>query len=68
MDEVGNRRHGVVLPHNYWPKRKWDEVFSRLHLRVVAWHSRLGLYPAVADWVFGHGLHFVARLEHEEPR
>src|SRR5262249_30669359 len=27
MDRVGNERHGVVLPYNYWPKRKWLEAF-----------------------------------------
>ncbi len=68
MDEVGNRRHGVTLPYNYWPKAKWEEAFGMLHLRVAAWHSRLGLYPVVANWVFGRGLHFIALLEHEERR
>ncbi|HWE36605.1 MAG TPA: methyltransferase domain-containing protein [Isosphaeraceae bacterium] len=63
MDDVGNARHGVALPHNYWPRRRWHEAFAALGLSVVAWRDDLGLYPRPADWVFGRSLHFVARLE-----
>ena len=62
MDRIGNRRHHVALPHNYWQKRKWLDAFQRLGLTVRSWKSRLGLYPAPADWVFGRSLHFVACL------
>jgi SAM-dependent methyltransferase len=62
MDRIGNRRHNVALPHNYWQKRKWLDAFQRLGLTVRNWKSRLGLYPAPADWVFGRSLHFLARL------
>jgi SAM-dependent methyltransferase len=68
MDEVGNRRHGVVLPYNYLPRKTWDRAFELLRLQPTIWHSRLNLYPAIANWLFGRGLHFVARLEHKEPR
>lgn len=63
MDRVGNLRHGVRLPYNYWPRARWDAAFAELRLRPVVWESHLGLYPAPADWVFGRGLHFAARLE-----
>src|SRR3954471_11775238 len=26
MDEVGNARHGVALPYNYWPRARWMEA------------------------------------------
>jgi SAM-dependent methyltransferase len=63
MDYVGNARHGVVLPYNYWTKQRWDEAFRELGWSVAAWTKRLGLYPWPASWVFGRSLHFVARLE-----
>jgi SAM-dependent methyltransferase len=63
MDWVGNARHGVVLPYNYWPARRWAESFAALGLRPAESRNRLGLYPPPADWIFGRGLHFVALLE-----
>lgn len=63
MDRVGNRRHGVLLPYNYWTRERWLDEFARLGLEVVSWNDRLGLYPAVASWLFERDLHFVARLE-----
>ena len=63
MDWVGNARHGVSLPNNYWPERRWRETFGSLGLTISEWHTELGLYPKVADLVFGRSLHFVARLE-----
>lgn len=65
MDYVGNARHGVVLPYNYWSKAQWDKAFGDLGLRVAVWKKDLGLYPWPASWVFGRSLHFVARLEPE---
>lgn len=62
MDQVGNRRHSVVLPYNYWPRARWDEAFRGLGLGVEEWRQRLGLYPWPADLVFGRSLHFIARL------
>jgi SAM-dependent methyltransferase len=62
MDWVGNARHGVALPYNYWPRRRWQEAIDRLGMRVEAWESRIGLYPWWARWVFERKLHFVARL------
>lgn len=63
MDRVGNRRHGVLLPYNYWTRERWLDEFARLGLEVASWNDRLGLYPAVASWLFERDLHFVARLE-----
>jgi SAM-dependent methyltransferase len=62
MDRVGNARHGVELPYNYWPPGRWSSAFAELGLAVEAWSSRLGLYPWPADYLFGRSLHFVARL------
>jgi SAM-dependent methyltransferase len=63
MDWVGNARYGVSLPFNYWPRTRWVDAFSTLALNPVVWKSKLGLYPGLADYVFGRSLHFVARLE-----
>jgi len=63
MDWVGNARHGVPLPYNYWTRAKWDAAFRELNRVPGYWKRDLGLYPAPADWVFGRSLHFVARLD-----
>jgi SAM-dependent methyltransferase len=63
MDRVGNARHGVVLPYNYWPRERWTSAFEELRLRRGTYIDRLHLYPIPADWVFGRSLHFVARLD-----
>jgi SAM-dependent methyltransferase len=65
MDYVGNAHHGVALPYNYWPRRRWDEAFRDLGWVVRAWKDDLRLYPKPADWIFGRSLHFIARLEPE---
>ena len=63
MDRVGNARHGVALPYNYWTRRHWLETMGRLGLMVSVWQEDLRLYPAWADWLFGRSLHFVARCD-----
>jgi SAM-dependent methyltransferase len=63
MDWVGNARHGVVLPYNYWPKERWKEAFEELQLQIGFWKRDLGLYPPPASWLFGRSLHFLARLD-----
>lgn len=63
MDRVGNARHGVVLPYNYWTRQQWTDAAKQLDLTVGTWVSDLDLYPAWADWAFGRSLHFVARLD-----
>jgi len=62
MDDVGNVRFGVALPHNYWRRAQWTDAFAALGLTVESMRTDLHLYPAPADWVFGRGLHFMARL------
>jgi SAM-dependent methyltransferase len=62
MDWVANRRHGIALPYNYWPRQKWFETFAQLGLTVRVWKTKLGLYRPLG-WLFGRGLHFVARLD-----
>jgi len=63
MDWVGNARHGVPLPYNYWTLAKWQRVFGELGLTVNFWESNLKLYPFPADLIFGRSLHFIAKLE-----
>jgi SAM-dependent methyltransferase len=62
MDDVGNRRYGVVLPHNYLRPHQWKEAFAELELSVEHMDQRLGLYPWPFSLVFDRHLHFVARL------
>ncbi len=62
MDDIGNRRFGVSLPHNYWTEERWRRTFRDLDLRCDAWIPKLGLYPVPLDWIFGRSLHFVALL------
>jgi len=67
MDWVGNARHGVALPYNYWPRKKWHEAIESLGLAIAEWRSDLGLYPWPASWLFDRSLHFIARLD-RQPR
>ncbi len=63
MDRVGNCRHNVALPHNYWSLKQWQAAFDEIGLRAAQWISQLHLYPIPADWIFGRSLHFLALLE-----
>jgi SAM-dependent methyltransferase len=63
MDQVGNRRFGVRLPHNYWPEQRWRNAFKALGLAAKSWQPRLGLYPWPASLIFDRNLHFIVRLE-----
>ena len=62
MDKVGNARHGINLPFNYWTETHWLEVFRSLGLNVSTWIKQLGLYPLPVNWLFGRSLHFLAVL------
>jgi hypothetical protein len=62
MDWVGNARHGVALPYNYWSSDRWARAFADLGLRLEIHERNLGLYAPGLDQVFGGGLHFIARL------
>jgi SAM-dependent methyltransferase len=64
VDEVGNRRHGVALPHHYLTARQWRGAIDRLGLTPAVWEvGGLGLYPWPASVVFGGRLHVLARLD-----
>ena len=62
MDWVGNARHGVALPYNYWTPAEWHRAFEKLGLAVISWESNLRLYAFPADLIFGRSLHFIAIL------
>ncbi|MFQ6016988.1 MAG: class I SAM-dependent methyltransferase [Kiloniellaceae bacterium] len=66
MDWVGNAPHGIPLPYNYWPERRWRDAFKRIGLTPSVWLSELRLYPPPAAWFFNRSLHFIARLERTE--
>jgi SAM-dependent methyltransferase len=63
MDRVGNARHGVALPYNYWPRQKWMQAFDLLDLKIGVWKHRLKLYPQPASLLFDRSLHYLARLD-----
>ena len=63
MDWVGNAPHGVALPYNFWPERRWREAFARVGLAPAVWQGELGLYPPPASWLFDRSLHFITRLD-----
>ncbi|MCG8584022.1 MAG: class I SAM-dependent methyltransferase, partial [Pirellulales bacterium] len=62
MDRVGNARHGVALPYNYWPKQRWLNAFDELGLNIELWIDRLGLYPWPGGAIFERSLHYLTRL------
>ncbi len=63
MDYVGNARHGVSLPYNYWTEKQWQAAQAELRVKPAILIRDLRLYPAAADAVFGANLHFMARFE-----
>ena len=63
MDRVGNTRHGVALPYNYWRREQWQQEFHRVGLSPVIWKDSLRLYPWPASLLFDRSLHFVSRLD-----
>lgn len=67
MDYVGNARHGVVLPYDYWPLLKWQAMFRQLTLTPVSWQTKLFLYPFPLSLWFDRSLHFIAVLQPAEP-
>jgi len=64
MDDVGNRRHGVALPHHYLSGPQWRTAIEHVGLKPAVWEvGGLGLYPWPASLVFGGRLHVLARLD-----
>jgi len=68
MDRVGNARHGVALPGNYWSEQEWRRAFDNLGLSVASWTTDVPLYPLWAAWLFGNRLHCVASIEKDGHR
>ncbi|MFL5886421.1 MAG: methyltransferase domain-containing protein [Thermoleophilaceae bacterium] len=62
MDWVGNARHGVPLPYDFWTQQQWRDAFAQLGVRPEAVTRRLGLYPWPASLLFEKRMHFVLRL------
>ncbi len=62
MDWVGNAKHNVALPYNYWSAQQWTNALNSLNLQTEVWIKDLGLYPKPADWIFGRSLHFIAKF------
>ena len=63
MDWVGNSRHGVQLPFNYWSEAEWRSAWDRCGIRPVTILRHLRLYPFPLSLIFETDLHFVAMLE-----
>lgn len=68
MDQVGNARHGVALPYNYWSQPRWFEAVDAIGLKILTWKTNLGLYPRPARWLFDRSLHFIARLDIDQAK
>jgi SAM-dependent methyltransferase len=62
MDQIGNRRFGVVLTYDYWCIARWQQVFRELGWELEYWTDGLGLYPFPINLVFERSLHFIAKL------
>jgi SAM-dependent methyltransferase len=67
MDWVGNARHGVALPYNYWSKVAWTAAFDELRLHTREMKFKLDLYPIPLAWFFDRSLHFIALCERGNP-
>jgi len=61
LDYAGNADHGVALPYNYMSEKQWVEFEALLKIKVMTKTKKLDLYPWPVNWVFGSGLHFLAR-------
>jgi SAM-dependent methyltransferase len=62
MDRVGNARHGVSLPYNYWRYDQWLEAIARIDGTIEVWRDRLGIYWGPLGLLFDRSLHFIARI------
>jgi len=65
MDWVGNRRHGVSVPDDYWPRNRWEEAFERSGLEVETLRT-VALFAPPLTWIFDRGLHFAAVLRRRD--
>jgi SAM-dependent methyltransferase len=63
MDWVGNARHDVPLPYNFFTRTQWEEAFDELGLAASQRRERFGLYPWPATLLFERRMHFACRLK-----
>jgi SAM-dependent methyltransferase len=63
MDWVGNARHDVPLPYNFFTRTQWEEAFDELGLAESQRRERFGLYPWPATLLFERRMHFACRLK-----
>jgi SAM-dependent methyltransferase len=62
MDRVGNARHGVALPYNYWRKEQWLEAIAGIGGTIEEWRDQLGIYWGPLSLLFDRSLHFITRI------
>ncbi len=62
LDWVGNARHGVALPYDYWKPSQWREELQKAGLSASQWETSLHLYPWPASMLFDRSLHFIAKM------
>jgi SAM-dependent methyltransferase len=67
MDWVGNAPHGVARPGRYVRSEDWTRLAEEAGLRVAARMRLDGLYPPVAESVFGRRAHVLLTLVPSEP-
>ena len=63
MDFVGNAPHGVERPYKYFNRAQWASAYREAGLLPAETKTRLLLYPAWADPIFGRSLHFISRCD-----
>jgi SAM-dependent methyltransferase len=62
MDWVGNARHDVPLPYNFFTREEWRRAFEELGVTESDRRERFGLYPWPATLLFERRMHFASRL------
>jgi SAM-dependent methyltransferase len=62
MDWVGNARHDVPLPYNFFTREQWRAAFDELGVVESERRERFGLYPWPATLLFERRMHFACRL------
>jgi SAM-dependent methyltransferase len=62
MDWVGNARHDVPLPYNFFTRAQWQAAFDELGVVESGRRERFGLYPWPATLLFERRMHFASRL------
>ena len=62
MDWVGNARHNVPLPYNFFTRKQWQDAFDELGLAESNRRERFGLYPWPATLLFERRMHFACKL------